>query len=101
VRYAREYAQHVFLTLLEEGIVVCPAGTDAPGTIIPAYPLDNPQWMGARDMATAIVAVGLVLGLDPIDNGRLANAFRSLIAGQRGNGRVQWRDIFQFVGLPE
>jgi hypothetical protein len=69
--------------------------------LIGAFPIENPQWMGARDMATAIVAVGLGLGLDPIDNCRLANAFRHLIACQRGNGRVLWRDIFQFVGLPE
>src|SRR5262249_40274249 len=31
---AREYAQHVFLTLLEEGILVCPAGTRSPGTLV-------------------------------------------------------------------
>jgi bifunctional ADP-heptose synthase (sugar kinase/adenylyltransferase) len=100
-RYAREYAQHVFLTLLEEGILVCPAGSSSAGTLIPAYPLENPQWMGARDIATALVALGLVLGLDPITNARLANVFRSLVADQRGNGRVLWRDVFQYVGLPE
>src|SRR5262249_27989111 len=98
-RYAREYSQHVFLTLLEEGIVVCPAESRSPGTLIPGFPLETAHWMGARDMATAIVALGLALDLDPIDNGRLANAFRHLIAGQRGNGRVMWRDIFQMVGL--
>ncbi len=100
-RYARDYSQHVFLTTLDEGILVCPAGTRTPGTLVPAFSIENPQWMGARDMATAIVAVGLALGLDPVDNCRLANAFRHLIACQRGNGRVLWRDIFQFVGLPD
>jgi bifunctional ADP-heptose synthase (sugar kinase/adenylyltransferase) len=100
-RYAREYTQHVFLTLLGEGILVCPAGTPSWGTLIPGFPLENPQWMGARDMATAMVAVGLAIDLDPIDVGRVAGAFRSLVASQRGNGRVQWRDIFRFVGLPD
>ena len=56
--------------------------------------------MGARDMATAIVSVGTALGMDPVTICRLANAFRHLIASQRGNGRVLWRDIYQFVGLP-
>ena len=98
-RYAQEYAQDVFLTMLGEGILVCPAGTA--GTLIPGYPLENAQWMGARDMATAIVALGMALDLEPLDIGRLANAFRSLVADQRGNGRVTWHDIYRFVGLPE
>jgi D-beta-D-heptose 7-phosphate kinase/D-beta-D-heptose 1-phosphate adenosyltransferase len=100
-RYAREYAQHVFLTTLDSGILVCPAGTREAGTLIDPYPIENPQWMGARDMATAMVAVGTALGLEPVQICRLANAFRHLIACQRGNGRVLWRDIYQFVGLPE
>jgi D-beta-D-heptose 7-phosphate kinase/D-beta-D-heptose 1-phosphate adenosyltransferase len=100
-RYAGEYAQDVFLTLLADGIYACQAGGHKPGTLIPGYNPENPQWMGARDMATAIVAVGLALGLETLDNARLANAFRHLIACQRGNGRVLWRDIFHFVGLPE
>jgi bifunctional ADP-heptose synthase (sugar kinase/adenylyltransferase) len=99
-RYAREFGQDVFLTLMAEGIVACPAGTELSGTLIPGYPLENAHWMGVRDMATAVLAVGLALGLDPVTNARLANAFRSLVAGQRGNGRVFWRDIFQFVGCP-
>jgi D-beta-D-heptose 7-phosphate kinase/D-beta-D-heptose 1-phosphate adenosyltransferase len=99
VRYAREYAQDVYLTMLEEGILVCPAGTRTAGVHCPGYPLDSPQWMGARDMATAFVAVGLALGLDPVDTGRLANVFRHLVASQRGNARVLWRDVFHFVGL--
>ena len=98
-RYAREYAQHVFLPLLEEGIVVCPAGARSSGILVEGFPLESAQWMGARDMATALIAVGLVLGLDPLDNARVANAFRHLVARQRGNGRVLWRDIFEFVGL--
>ena len=99
-RYAREYGQHVFLTTLDSGILVCPAGTREAGTLIEPYPIENPQWMGARDMATAIVAVGIALGMEPVTICRLANAFRHLIACQRGNGRVLWRDIYQFVGLP-
>ncbi len=99
-RYAREYGQHVFLTTLDSGILVCPAGTREAGAQIDPYPIENPQWMGARDMATAIVAVGTALGMDPVTICRLANAFRHLIASQRGNGRVLWRDIYQFVGLP-
>lgn len=100
-RYAREYAQDVFLTLLEEGIWVCRSGERSDGTLVPGYPLENAHWMGARDMAASIAAVGLALGLDTLDNARLANAFRYLIACQRGNGRVLWRDMFRFVGLPE
>ena len=99
VRYAREYAQHVFLTLLGEGILVCPAGGRSPGTLIEGYPLENPDWMGARDMGCAILALGLALGLDPVANARLATPFRHLVASQRGNGRVLWRDVFRFVGL--
>lgn len=98
-RYAREFGQHVFLTLLEEGILVCPAGAAA-STLMRGYPLESGHWMGARDMAAAIVAVGMGLGLDVLDIGRLATAFRHLVAAQLGNGRVLWRDIFQFVGLP-
>jgi hypothetical protein len=50
-------------------------------------------------MATALVAVGLALDLEPLETARLANVFRHLVAGQRGNGRVLWRDVFRFVGL--
>lgn len=99
-KYARQYAQDVFLTMLEEGIYACPARGQA-GTLIPGYPLQSAHWMGARDMATVIVALGLALGMDPVDNARLANAFRHLVASQRGNGRILWRDVFQFVGLGE
>jgi D-beta-D-heptose 7-phosphate kinase / D-beta-D-heptose 1-phosphate adenosyltransferase len=98
--YAETYAQDVFLTMLEEGIFVCPAGSQA-GTLIQGYPLTCAHWMGARDMATVIVALGLALDMDPVDNARLANAFRHLVASQRGNGRILWRDVFQFVGLGE
>lgn len=100
-RHAHEYAQHVFLTLFEDGILICPAGGRGPGTQAKGYPLENPDWMGARDMATALVAVGLALGLEPVETGRVANVFRHLVACQRGNGRVLWRDVFQFVGLSE
>ena len=84
---------------MEEGILICPAGGRSPGTLVEGYPTESFQWMGARDMATGLAAVGLALGLDPLDNGRLANVFRHLVACQRGNGRVMWRDVFQFVGL--
>jgi bifunctional ADP-heptose synthase (sugar kinase/adenylyltransferase) len=98
-RHAREYAQDVFLTMLEEGILVCPAGGRSAGTLVEGYRTESFQWMGARDMATVLIAVGLALNLDPVDTGRLANAFRHLVACQRGNGRVLWRDVFRFVGL--
>src|SRR5262249_20742671 len=99
-RYAEQYAQSVFLTMLEEGIFVHPAGGQE-GTLIQGYPLQSAHWMGARDMATVIVALGLALGMDPVDNARLATAFRHLVASQRGNGRILWRDVFQFVGLED
>jgi bifunctional ADP-heptose synthase (sugar kinase/adenylyltransferase) len=97
-QYACRFGHHVFLTMLSDGICVCPAGCTS-GTVIAGYPLENPHWMGARDMATAVVAIGLALDLHPVETGRLANAFRHLIAVQWGNGRVFWRDIFQFVDL--
>jgi D-beta-D-heptose 7-phosphate kinase/D-beta-D-heptose 1-phosphate adenosyltransferase len=98
-RYAREYAQDVFLPVLAEGIFVCPAGTRSAGTLVEGYPLDNADWMGARDMGTAILSLGLALGLEPVENARLATPFRHLVAAQRGNGRVMWRDVFRLVGL--
>ena len=101
VRYAREYAQHVFLTLLEDGIYVCPSGSRTAGTQTERYPTEHFQWMGARDMATALIALGMALNFDPVDTGRLANVFRHLVACQRGNGRVLWRDVYQFVGLDD
>ena len=98
-RYAREYAQNVFLPMLAEGIFVCPAGSRSPGTLVEGYPLENADWMGARDMGTAILSLGTALGLEPVENARLAMPFRHLVAAQRGNGRVMWRDVFRFVGL--
>src|SRR5262249_33486645 len=97
-RYASQYSQDVFMTMLAEGLTVCPAD-GREGTWIPGYPLQFGHWMGARDMAAAIVAAGIAVALNPVDTGRLANAFRHLIASQRGNGRVNWSDIFEFVGL--
>ena len=86
------------MTMLAEGLTVCPAdGRD--GTWVRGYPLQFGHWMGARDIAAAIVALGMAVGMDVVDTGRLANAFRHLIASQRGDGRVTWRDIFEFVGL--
>ncbi len=98
-RYAREYGQHVFLTLFEQGLAVAPAKSASEATLLEGYPLENPQWMGVRDISTAIVGVGLALGMDPIAIGRVGGVFRHLVAGQRGNGRVLWRDVFRFVGL--
>lgn len=100
-RYAKEHNQHVFLTLLEEGIFTCPAGGAGESTLHKAQPLENAHWMGARDMAASIVAVGLALGMGPLEVGALATVCRQLIAAQRGNGRLVWRDVFQHVGLPE
>jgi D-beta-D-heptose 7-phosphate kinase/D-beta-D-heptose 1-phosphate adenosyltransferase len=100
-RYAREYSQDVFLTLLAEGIYACPAGGRSACTLIEGYPLEHADWMGARDMGAAILSLGAALGLDPIDRARLAAPFRHLVAAQRGNGRVMWRDVFRFVGLSE
>jgi bifunctional ADP-heptose synthase (sugar kinase/adenylyltransferase) len=97
--YAREYAQHVFLTILGEGILVCPAGDRGPGTMIAGYPLESADWMGARDMTASLVAVSLALGLDPVTSAKAAMPFRHLVAAQRGNGRVMWRDVFRLVGL--
>jgi D-beta-D-heptose 7-phosphate kinase/D-beta-D-heptose 1-phosphate adenosyltransferase len=98
-RHAREYAQDVFLPMLAEGIFVCPGRGSSAGTLIEGYPLDSADWMGARDMGTAILSLGAALGLDPVASARLAMPFRHLVASQRGNGRVVWRDVFQFVGL--
>jgi bifunctional ADP-heptose synthase (sugar kinase/adenylyltransferase) len=98
-RYAREYAQDVFLPMLAEGIFVCPAGTRSAGTLVEGFPLDSADWMGARDMGTAILSLGAALGLDPVENARLVTPFRHLVAAQRGNGRVMWRDVFRLVGL--
>jgi bifunctional ADP-heptose synthase (sugar kinase/adenylyltransferase) len=98
-RYAREYGQHVFLTLFEQGLAVAPAKSPGEATLIEGYPIENPQWMGVRDINTAIVGVGLALGMEPMAIGQLSKVFRHLVAGQRGNGRVLWRDVFRFVGL--
>ncbi len=100
-RYAREYGQHVFLTLFEQGLAVAPAKTAAEATLLEGYPIENPQWMGVRDISTAIVGVGLALGMEPLAIGQISTVFRHLIAGQRGNGRVLWRDVFRFVGLEQ
>src|SRR5438067_1625153 len=62
-RYAREYAQHVFLTLLGEGLFICPAGSSEPGQQVRGFPLENPDWMGVRDTSTAVIALGLALGV--------------------------------------
>jgi bifunctional ADP-heptose synthase (sugar kinase/adenylyltransferase) len=98
-RYAREYGQHVFLSLFEEGLMTCPAGGRSACAMAEGFPLENPDWMGTRDISTALVGVGLALDLDPVDIAKLSNVFRHLTALQRGNGRVLWRDVEQFVGL--
>ena len=62
--------------------------------------MDKPL-VGSLLLSAAVVALGLALGLDPVDIGRLALAFRHLVASQLGNGRLFWRDVNQFVGLAE
>jgi bifunctional ADP-heptose synthase (sugar kinase/adenylyltransferase) len=99
-RYARDYNQHVFLTLFDEGVVVCPAGLrEASGTLCEGFPIENPDWMGARDITTAIVALGLAQNRGLEDIGRVSVVFRHLVAGQRGNGRVLWHDVYRFLGM--
>jgi len=99
-RYARDYKQHVFLTLFDEGVFVCAGGQrEAQGTLCPGIPMENPDWMGARDITTVVVALGLSQGLKLEEIGRLAVVFRYLVASQRGNGRVLWPDVFRFLRL--
>jgi len=99
-RYAREYNQHVFLTLFDEGVVVCPAGLKSTtGILCEGFPIENPDWMGARDITTGIVALGLARGMDLEEIGKLSTVFRHLVASQRGNGRVHWHDVYRFLGL--
>jgi D-beta-D-heptose 7-phosphate kinase/D-beta-D-heptose 1-phosphate adenosyltransferase len=99
-RYARDYKQHVFLTLFDEGVFVCTGGQrEAQGTLCRGIPMENPDWMGARDITTVVVALGLSQGLKLEEIGRLAVVFRYLVASQRGNGRVLWPDVFRFLRL--
>jgi D-beta-D-heptose 7-phosphate kinase/D-beta-D-heptose 1-phosphate adenosyltransferase len=98
-KYARDYNLHVFLTLMEEGLLVCPAGKPGPGTQIEGPAAETPDWMGVRDITTAVVAVGMAYNMDPVDIGRFSTIFRNLVAAQRGNGRVLWRDVYCCVGL--
>jgi len=90
----------VFLTLLAEGILVCPAG-GAGGTLVEGYPLEHGDWMGVRDVAASVLALARALGLDPLQSARLTTPFRHLVASQRGNGRVVWRDVFRLAGISE
>jgi D-beta-D-heptose 7-phosphate kinase/D-beta-D-heptose 1-phosphate adenosyltransferase len=98
-KYAREHNLHVFLTLMEEGLLVCPAGKTAVVAHVEPPEVDVPDWMGVRDITTAVVGVGLGCGLDPVQIGRFSTIFRTLVAGQRGNGRVGWRDVYRAVGI--
>ncbi|HMP03825.1 MAG TPA: PfkB family carbohydrate kinase [Gemmatales bacterium] len=99
-RYAQEHRQHVFLTLFEEGMRIFPADGRAP-LAFPAFPQEHPDWMGVRDITAALVGLGLALDLELSALGQVAMVFRHLIAGQRGNGRLFWRDVAQFVELEE
>lgn len=99
-RYASERRRHVFLTLFEDGMTICPAGPSGAAPIhLPAYPLPQYDWMGVRDITTSVVALGLALEAKLPELGRLAMIFRHLVAGVRGNGRVYWRDIGPEVGI--
>ena len=95
-RYARDAKQNVIVTLFEKGLFVCPADAREPQHI-EGCPVAEPDWMGARDITTAIVALGLALDWDIFDIARVSLPFRQVIAGQRGNGQVRWRDVYQFV----
>jgi D-beta-D-heptose 7-phosphate kinase/D-beta-D-heptose 1-phosphate adenosyltransferase len=97
-QYAREYRQLVVLTLFEEGLRLYPKDGGAPAAV-PAFPLEHADWMGVRDITAAAVALGLTLGLELHALGRLAAVFRHLVAAQRGNGRLFWRDVARFVEL--
>jgi bifunctional ADP-heptose synthase (sugar kinase/adenylyltransferase) len=98
-RYARDHRRYVFLTLFEEGFCVFPPDANGDGMHLKAFPLERPDWMGVRDITTAVVALGLALKLELEPLAQLCNVFRHLVAGQRGNGRVLWRDVFRFVGV--
>jgi bifunctional ADP-heptose synthase (sugar kinase/adenylyltransferase) len=101
-RYARDQKTHVFLTRFEEGLYICPGATEPREPItLPALPLDNPDWMGVRDVTTVIVALGLACKMDLALIGRVCTVFRHLAAAERGNARVIWRDVFRFVGLED
>lgn len=97
-KHAKEHGQHVFLSLFEEGMYICPAGAKT-GQAVPGLELDNPDWMGVRDITTAIVGLGLAMGMDAVELAPVTKVFRHLSARQRGNGRVLWRDVYAFVGL--
>jgi bifunctional ADP-heptose synthase (sugar kinase/adenylyltransferase) len=98
-KYAREFNQHVFLTLMEEGLMIYAAGKAGTAVQIGAPDVEIPDWMGVRDITTAIVGVGLGYQLEPGEIGFFSSIFRTLVAGQRGNGRVGWRDVYRAVGL--
>ncbi len=93
-RYAREYQRDVYLTLFEEGMDVFPAKPENGQVIhLDIPPLAHYDWLGVRDITTAIVALGMALNT-PIETiAQVAMLFRYLVAGVRGNGRVFWRDI--------
>lgn len=101
-RCAAERGRHVFLTLFEEGMSFFPANSAlGPPLHLPAEPLPQHDWMGVRDMTTAVVALGLALEAQPHDMARLAMVFRHLVASVRGNGRVFWRDIGHALAMPD
>jgi D-beta-D-heptose 7-phosphate kinase/D-beta-D-heptose 1-phosphate adenosyltransferase len=99
-RYARDYRQLVVLTLFEEGLRLFPHDEREPVSV-PAFPLEHPDWMGVRDITAVVVSLALTLGLELSALGRLAAVFRHLIASQRGNGRLFWRDVARFVELED
>lgn len=100
-RYAREQQQTVCLTLFEEGMEIFPAGGKGDVLHVAGYPIERSDWMGARDITAALLAVGLGLQLPMSTVAKATMVFRHLVAATRGNGRVTWPDVFRFVGLEE
>ncbi|MFW6124872.1 MAG: bifunctional heptose 7-phosphate kinase/heptose 1-phosphate adenyltransferase [Pirellulales bacterium] len=95
--FAKKYGLTVYLTQGREGIYV--ATTEPKGShLSPTQSVPNPQKMGARDMALAVVALGLALELPPADTALLANGFATLVVRQRGTGVVHWEDLFRSLG---
>ena len=99
--FARKHHVDVFLTQGKEGIYVAPGADELPRRLVPAYVVEHPQLMGARDMALAIISLGYALALELTDAAALANAFAHLVVQQRGTGVVLWSDIGRLVGLGE
>jgi fructose-1-phosphate kinase PfkB-like protein len=101
---ARQFAQQsgvsIFLSQGKHGLFVC-SPRDNVEQVVKTEVVEHPQKMGARDMVLAIVALGLALGLGPVDTAQLANAFANLVIRQRGNGMAFWSDLYAALRIPE